>query len=157
MPAKGGLFTDQELEFIDRCAMTGDPRDAATAVGYSRPDIAATRLTHRPEVQAAIRAKKNARIAAEGAPAALACLISIVRDEASPKAPRVQAAKVLLDLDREVGGAGGAGGSLADMTRAELDEARAKAIAYLQTFEAPPVLDLVASPVPDEAGPGLFD
>jgi phage terminase small subunit len=154
VPVKGGQFTVQELEFIGFCADTGNAVRAAELAGYSRPDIAATRLSYRPEVQAAIRAKVSARVAVEGAPAALACLISIVRDENAPKAPRVQASKVLLDLDREQSGAAGSGGALSEMSRAQLDEAREKAIAYIRSLDAPPVLDLVAEPEP---APGLFD
>jgi hypothetical protein len=157
MPVKGGQFTQQEADFIGRCADLGDPVKAAELAGYARPSTSAVQLSHRPEIQAAVQAATLAKLRVHGASLGVKTLIDIAGDEKAPKAPRVQAAKALLDLNREANASAGSGGSLSDMTRAELDEARALAIAYLQSLDRPPVLDLVASPVPDEAGPGLFD
>lgn len=156
MPGKGGQFTDQETKFVGLCADLGDPVRAAEQAGYARPSTSAVQLSFRPEVQAAVQAAVMAKLRVHGATIGLKTLIDISGDEKAPKAPRVQAAKALLDLNKEANASGGAGGSLSDMTRAELDEARAKAIAYLHSFDAPPVLDLVAE-APAEPGPGLFD
>lgn len=152
MPVKGGQFTTQETEFVGLCADLGDPVKAASQAGYSRPDIAATRLSHRPEVQAAVQAATLAKLRVHGMSVGVKTLIDIAGDEKAPKAPRVQAASKLVELNREAN-ASGVGAALSDMSRAELDEARAKALAYLKALDAgPPVLDLEAQPTP-----GLFD
>lgn len=152
MPIKGGQFTVQETDFIALCAEIGDPTRAAERAGYARPGDAATRLSHRPEVQAAVQAATLAKLRVHGMTIGVKTLIDIAGDEKAPKAPRVQAASKLVELNREAN-ASGVGGALSEMSRAQLDEARAKALAYLQALDAgPPVLDLAAEPAP-----GLFD
>lgn len=156
MPKQGGQFTDQETAFVGYCADLADPVKAAELAGYARPSTSAVQLSYRPEVQAAVHAAAVAKLRVHGMAVGVKTLIDIASDEKAPKAPRVQAASKLVEMNREAN-ASAAGGALSDMTRAELDEARAKAIAYLRSFDAPPVLDLAAEPAAIEAGPGLFD
>jgi hypothetical protein len=153
MPTKGGQLTIQETDFVRLCADLGDPTKAAELAGYTRPGETATRMSHRAEVQAAVQAATLAKLRVHGMTIGVKTLIDIAGDEKAPKAPRVQAASKLVELNREAN-AGGSGSALSEMSRAELDEARARALAYLRSLDAPPVLDLAAEPEPT---PGLFD
>lgn len=115
----------------------------------------------------AIRAAAIHRVRTEGAEVAARTLIEISGDRTAPKNARVAAARTLAEMT-QLGGVDAVGldKPLSEMTRAELADARARAVAYLAELDAPTIegeaIDvseelLIAHPsVPAEAG-GLFD
>lgn len=133
---------------------TADPIYSATVAGYSSPAKRVSDLMKRPEIAAAIHAQARARIVAEGSAVAGKVLIEIAMDEAAPKAPRVAAARALAEMTH-LGGIEGSGldKPLSEMSRAELVEARQRAVAFLAELDAP-VIEAVALAPPEG---GLFD
>lgn len=97
MPDKTGRTTQQEKTFIAAMAATGDRTYAARQAGYSQPSRDAGRTLSRPGVQAEIARLQVERLFSEALPAAVDCLVSIIRSDKAPAGARVQAAKVVLD------------------------------------------------------------
>ncbi len=115
----------------------------------------------------AVRAAAIHRVRTEGAEVAARTLIEISGDPTAPKNARVAASRTLAEMT-QLGGidAIGLDKPLSEMTRAELAEARARAVAYLAELDAPTIEgeatdvseDLLAldGPEPSTAG-GFFD
>lgn len=157
MPDIKGRMTAQEHEFIAAMVRSGDPLYSAEQAGYAQPASAASKALRRPEIVAAIHAQARARVQGEGAAVAARVLIEIANDDTAPKAPRVAAARTLAEMTQLGGaGAGGLDKPLSEMTRAELVEARQRAVAYLAELDAP-VIEATALPAPEPAEGGLFD
>lgn len=154
MPDIKGRMTAQEVEFVEAMVRTADPLYSATVAGYAQPASAASKAMRRPEIAAAIHAQARARIVAEGSAVAGKVLIEIAMDATAPKAPRVAAARALAEMTH-LGGIEGNGldKPLSEMSRAELVEARQRAVAFLADLDAP-VIEAVALPAPEG---GLFD
>ncbi|RUP22320.1 hypothetical protein [Methylobacterium sp.] len=154
MPDLKGRMTPQETAFVEAMVRTGDALYSATVAGYAQPASAASKALKRPDIVAAVQTAVRLRVQGEGAAVAAQTLIEIASDATAPKAPRVAAARALAEMTH-LGGLEGAGleKPLSEMTRAELVEARQRAVAYLAELDAP-VLDAVAVEAP--AG-GLFD
>lgn len=125
MLVKKGHLTPAERVFAESVAGTLDARYAAVKAGYSQPGRDAERLLARPAVQAEIAAYQSDRLFNDALPAAVDCLIEIMRNAKAPAGARVQAAK--LTFDRTLGAIDGAQGKEAhEMTGVELAEAIAR-------------------------------
>ncbi|SFI05467.1 hypothetical protein SAMN02799642_00561 [Methylobacterium brachiatum] len=136
---------------------SGDALYSATVAGYAQPASAASKVMRRPDIASAIQAQARARIQGEGSAVAAKVLIEIASDPTAPKAPRVAAATRLADMTQLGGlGPGGLDKPLSEMTRAELVEARQRAVAYLVELDAP-VIEGTALPAPEPIVGGLFD
>ena len=97
LPNKAGRKTEQERVFIEAIAATGDRMYSARIAGYSQPGREATRILARPAVQAEVARIQTEKLFTEALPAAVQCLVSIIRNDKAPSGARVQAAKVVLD------------------------------------------------------------
>lgn len=97
LPDKTGRTTQQEKTFIAAMAATGDRTYSAKQAGYSQPSRDAGRTLARPGVQAEIARLQVEKLFCEALPAAVDCLVSIIRNDKAPAGARVQAAKVVLD------------------------------------------------------------
>ncbi|WCS26732.1 hypothetical protein LOK46_07880 [Methylobacterium sp. NMS14P] len=88
----------------------------------------------------AMRAAAIHRVRTEGAEVAARTLIEISGDRTAPKNARVAAARTLAEMTH-LGGVDAIGldKPLSEMTRAELAEARARAVAYLAELDAPTI------------------
>ena len=157
MPDNKGRLTHQETEFVAAMVRSADPIYSATVAGYAQPASAASKALRRPDIASAITSAVRARVQTEGAAVAAKTLIEVATDATAPKAPRVAAAKALADMVH-LGGIEGAGldKPLSEMSRAELVEARQRAVAYLAELDAP-VIEAVALPAPEPVEGGLFD
>jgi phage terminase small subunit len=107
MPIKTGALTDQEQAFVDALANSGDAAYAFKAAGYK----GARNLSYvmkRPAIQKAIVDAQQARLVNEALPAAVSCIIEIIRNPKAPAAARVQAAKLTFDrvLPQHLDGSG---------------------------------------------------
>jgi phage terminase small subunit len=154
VPDLKGRMTPQESAFVEAMVRTGDAVYSATVAGYAQPPSAASKALKRPDIVAAIQTAVRLRVQGEGAAVARTVLVEIALDKTAPKAPRVAAARALAEMTH-LGGVEGAGldKPLSEMSRAELVEARQRAIAYLAELDAP-VLEAAPLPAPDG---GLFD
>lgn len=154
MPDLKGRMTHQETAFVEAMVRTGDALYSATVAGYAQPASAASKALKRPDIVAAINSAVRLRVQSEGAAVAASVLVEIALDKTAPKAPRVAAARALGEMTH-LGGLEGAGldKPLSEMSRAELVEARQRAVAYLAELDAP-VIEAKAVEAP--AG-GLFD
>lgn len=94
---KGQSISPQERVFAKELAVTGDKRYAAQEAGYQYPAQAAHKLLAREPVQAEIARQQVARLFNEALPAAVECLIGLIRNDRAPAGARVQAAKVVMD------------------------------------------------------------
>ena len=88
-------FAEAFLRLRDREAAE---KEAGLTPGYGY------RLLLRPDVQAEIRAREEAKLVAEGLPEAVQGLIDIVKSAKAPASARVAAAKVI--IDRSLGAPG---------------------------------------------------
>jgi hypothetical protein len=162
MPEKGGRLTEQETAFIAEMTRVGDPVKAAELAGYAHPRQAAHKLNARPEIVRAVWEATELVLRGEGAAVGVGTLIEIARDEKAPKNARVAAAGHLVKLNGygEAIGASGSAKPLSEMTRAELAEARARAVLYLDELQRGGTTiegEAVALPAPDVSSGGLFD
>jgi hypothetical protein len=140
----------------------GDPVKCAREAGYSHPSQRAYDLMKRPDVVAAIHSTIQGKMQTEGASVAFRVLVEIANDEKAPKAPRVAAARTLAEMSGLSAGAGA--GALdkppSEMSRAELIEARERALAVLASLEAPRMIEgsTIEAPETDTAAvSALFD
>lgn len=147
MPTKSGRLAQQEQVFIEKMAATGDKVYSAKAAGYAQPSRDAGRTLARPAVQAEIARLQVERLFTEALPAAVTCLIDLIKNDKAPAGARVQAAKVV--MDRTIGSSDAQGNKEAhEMTGEELARAideltrvaadRAKVV----SIEAPVELDI---------------
>jgi phage terminase small subunit len=148
MPIKTGALTAQEEAFVAALASSGDPVYAFKAAGYKgRRNLAA--VLKRPAVQAAVIAAQQARLVNEALPAAVSCILEIIRNPKAPAAARVQAAKLTFDrvLPQH---SDGSGKEPHEMTPEELaaaiDKLESIAAGKARTIEPPPASE-----------PGVFD
>lgn len=95
MPFKNGELTKAERAVSQALADTGDRTFAKFKAGVSQPHM--SRLMGRPAVQAEIARIQTEKLFTEALPAAVQCLVSIIRNDKAPSGARVQAAKVVLD------------------------------------------------------------
>jgi hypothetical protein len=95
MPLKNGRFTDRETLFVEAMAATGDIPYAMKKARYASMGAASDALA-RPEVQAAIVRRQEARLISEALPAAVATLLDVMQP-GNPAGARVQAAKIVID------------------------------------------------------------
>jgi phage terminase small subunit len=96
MIRKPGLLTAQEQAFVDAMAATGDPSYSLKKAGY-KGDRNASQVLKRELVQRAIVETQQARLVNEALPAAVSCILEIIRNPKAPAAARVQAAKLTFD------------------------------------------------------------
>lgn len=150
MPTKTGRYTPSEAAFIKEYARTGQATAAAQRAGYRAPQPSASHNLANPAIQAAIAAEQTKILFSEALPAAVHCLISLVKDARAPAGARVQASKVI--LDRTLGSQDGAGAKdPAEMTAEELQR-RIDELNRLASDRAKPILDLE----PEPAAAGFF-
>lgn len=99
MPYKDGRLTPREKKFAEHFADSNDLRYSAEKAGFALSGIESNgwRALQRPEVQAVIRAQQSARLVSEALPAAVNCLVNILKDGKAAAGARVSAAKVVLD------------------------------------------------------------
>ena len=97
LPNKAGRKTEQERVFVEAMAATGDRSYSARVAGYAQPGRDAGRALARPAIQAEIARIQTEKLFTEALPAAVQCLVSIIRNDKAPSGARVQAAKVVLD------------------------------------------------------------
>lgn len=95
MPLKSGQLSPTERAVSDAMAATGNVRYAAAETGMTVNSV--RRAVARPEVQADIARRQTELLFTEALPAAVQCLVSIIRSDKAPAGARVQAAKVVLD------------------------------------------------------------
>jgi hypothetical protein len=95
MPFKGGALTPAEQTVAQALAETGSTTYARQKARISAPHM--SKLTARPAVQAEIARIQTELLFTEALPAAVQCLVSIIRSDKAPAGARVQAAKVVLD------------------------------------------------------------
>ena len=155
MPLKSGALTPQERTFVGHMVRVNDATAAATYAGYAQPSSHGGTLMRRPAIIAEVQAAVSQRLRTEGASVGVGVLIEIARDEKAPKNARVMAAAHLVKMSGTGAGERGAEEKpFSEMTRAELAEARERAIAYLAELEAPVIEgEVIASPPTG----GLFD
>jgi phage terminase small subunit len=96
MPIKSGALTPQELKFVETLASSGDPAYAFKAAGYKGARNLSV-VMKRPAIQAAVIESQRTRLVNEALPAAVACILEIIRNPKAPAAARVQAAKLTFD------------------------------------------------------------
>lgn len=144
MPLKSGRLTPQERTFVDHMARFNDRTEAARLAGYRQPSSRGGDLMRRPAVVAEVQERVTHRLRTEGYEVGVGTLIEIASDSAAPKAPRVMAAKALVELS---GGLeqGGQAKDLHEMSRAELQQAAEDAKRYLAELEAPMIEGEVVS------------
>jgi hypothetical protein len=95
-PRREGQLTPQEQVFVDAVADTGDVQYALQKAKYKGARNA-SQVLRRDAVQAAVIQAQQARLVNEALPAAVACIIDIIRNPKAPAAARVQAAKLTFD------------------------------------------------------------
>jgi hypothetical protein len=95
MPLKSGALTPQERKVAGVYAVTGDQGYTAYKAAISQPG--ASKALSRPAVQAEIARLQVERLFTEALPAAVSCLVSLIKNEKAPAGARVQAAKVVMD------------------------------------------------------------
>lgn len=139
MPTRAGRLTPQELTFSRVMADTGDKHYAAAQAGYSNAKVQGSQLINKPAIQSQIVQYQAGRLVEEGLPAAIDCLIGLVKNDKAPAGARVQAAKVI--LDRSFGADGDAAGKqphemTPDELQAAIDRLRKEA-----SERAKPVID----------------
>jgi len=131
MPLKNGHMTPSERAFTQNYAKTGDQAYSAAQAGYGSPHMRGSQLLQKPAIQAEIARQQQEILFREALPAAVNCLISIVKDARAAAGARVQASKVI--LDRTLGHDDATGGKEPhEMTPEEL----AKAIDNLERIAA---------------------
>jgi hypothetical protein len=162
MPDKSGRFTDQERAFVEAMAALGDPVRAATDAGYAHPSTLGPRLMKRPEIVRAVWEATELVLRGEGAAVGVRTLIRIASNEKAPFNAQVAAAGHLVKLNGygEAIGAQAGAKALSEMTRAELADARARAMVLLAELESGARTidgEAVALPAPDVSSGGLFD
>ncbi len=141
---KGQPISPQERVFAKEMAVTADKRYAAQEAGYSHPAQAAHKLLAREPVQAEIARQQVARLFSEALPAAVECLVGLIRNERAPAGARVQAAKVV--MDRTLGNGDAAGSKEPhELTGEEL----AKAIADLEREASSRARDVTPAAAPE--------
>ena len=96
MPRQNGELTVQEQSFVDAIATTGDVAYALKAAGYKGARNA-SQVLKRDAIQRAIVQTQQMRLVNEALPAAVACILEIIRNPKAPAAARVQAAKLTFD------------------------------------------------------------
>jgi phage terminase small subunit len=96
MIRKPGTLTPQEQAFVDAMAATGDPGYSLKKAGY-KGERNASQVLKREAVQRAIIETQQARLVNDALPAAVSCIIEIIRNPKAPAAARVQAAKLTFD------------------------------------------------------------
>lgn len=131
MRVRKGSLTPQERVFVQHMAGTGDKQYSAEKAGYAVPAQTSDKLVKRPRVMAEVARLQSERLFNEALPAAVDCLVSIIRNDKAAAGARVQAAKVV--LDRTLGAQEGAQAKEPhEMTGEEL----ARAIEQLDVLEA---------------------
>ncbi|MCE4226752.1 hypothetical protein HCU64_23710 [Methylobacterium sp. C25] len=145
MPLKSGRLTSQESAFVGHMVRINDPTAAAQLAGYRQPSNRGGDLMRRPAVVAEVQARVTHRLRTEGYEVGVGTLIEIAGDKAAPKAPRVMAAKALVELSAGTEQDGQAK-PLHEMSRSELQQAAEDAKQYLAELEAPMIEGDVVSP-----------
>lgn len=142
MPDQKGRFTPQERAFAEAYAATEDRAYSAAKAGLVQPATAASKMLARETVQAEIARIQVERLFNEALPAAVDCLVSIIRSDKAPAGARVQAAKVV--MDRTLGATDAANGKAPhEMSGEEL----ARAIAELERVASDRAKPVNAAPV----------
>lgn len=95
MPLKTGELTKNEKAIADAMAASGSQSYVRATTRISAAGV--SKALARPAVQAEIARIQVERLFSEALPAAVDCLVSIIRSEKAPAGARVQAAKVVLD------------------------------------------------------------
>jgi phage terminase small subunit len=150
VPLKNGKTTPQERIFAERYAATGDRDYAARKAGYKAPSVSAAQNLARPAIQAEIARVQTAKLFQDALPAAVECLVSLVKSSTAPAGARVQAAKVI--LDRTLGADGAREGKEPhEMSAEELAQAIERLKREAAERAKPAVLELEALEVPEPA------
>ena len=145
MPDKSGRLTHQEQTFVQRFAATGDAREAAQAAGY-KSRASEHQLTLRPQIMAEIGRVQAERLMIEGLPAAVECLIGLVRNSHAPAGARVRASEVI--IHRTIGDkSDGREKEPHEMTAEDIAK-RLDELERLAASRAKPVEDVAAQPGP---------
>lgn len=97
-------LTARQHVFVHTLATQGcTPTRAAAAAGYPWSKDAALRLLKNEVIQAAVRAERSRYAATELASIATATLKMVMDDADAPDAARVEAAKTVMGMVRELG------------------------------------------------------
>ncbi len=96
MPLQTGALTLQEKKFVEAMASSGDAAYAFKTAGYKGARNLSVVLK-RPAIQKAVIELQQARLVNEALPAAVSCILDIIRNPKAPAAARVQAAKLTFD------------------------------------------------------------
>jgi hypothetical protein len=120
----GERLTERQTKFAKTLAVTGDKQLSAREAGYARPQSEGYKAAESQNVYAMVLREQHRILVCDAVPAAVACLVSIVRDPLAPTGARVNASKVI--LDRAYATAGAEGKEPHEMTSGELAEAIAK-------------------------------
>lgn len=111
-------LTAKETVFVDAMARTGDKAYSRKEAGYTHAQTV-DRMMRKQHIVAEIRRREQDRLFQEGLPAAVQCVVEIVRNSSYAPGARVQAAKVI--FDRTLGTTDGEQGKeLHEMTAEEL-------------------------------------
>lgn len=145
------------MRFAREFAMTHNRTYAAKMAGYAAPSTSAARVMDRPAVQAEIARLQTARLFDEALPAAVDCLIGLLKNDKAPAGARVAAAKVV--MDRTLGDEGARNGekqphemSASELAKAIVDaKLKAASLENLKADRARPVLDAEPVEVAPEA------
>lgn len=154
MPLKDGKLTPREQAVSRVMAETGQMRYVKAQTGMSEQGI--RKALARPAVQAEIARIQTERLFTDALPAAVDCLVGIIRSDKAPAGARVQAAKVV--LDRTLGSdEAGKAREPSEMSPDELAREIEK-LTRIASERAKPVLDLEPSTIDedDEPEPSIF-
>ena len=117
-------LTDKQSKFVDYYVAEGKTQtEAARLAGYSFPEYEGYRLVRQPRMIKVIHAARQKFYQTNLANVAVSTLHQVMQDPNAPAAARVSAARTALELAWDLGpnsGNGSDGGSLCEMTPAEL-------------------------------------
>ena len=117
-------LTNKQSKFVDYYVADGKTQtEAARLAGYSFPEYEGYRLVRQPRMIEVIHAARQKYYQTNLANLAVSTLHQVMQDPNAPAAARVSAARTTLELAGDLGpnsGNGSEGGSLCEMTPAEL-------------------------------------
>jgi hypothetical protein len=118
-------LTAMQRTFIVTLVRQGcTPTQAARQAGYSEPKTSAYDLLKKEHIQAAVRIERGRYVSSDLANVATSTLRTIMLDDQAPASARVQAARTVLELSRDIGRAAATTGDsdreLSEMSAAEL-------------------------------------
>ena len=122
---RGVDLTAMQRTFVITLVRQGcTPTQAARQAGYSDAKTSAYDLLKKEHIQAAVRIERGRYVSSDLANVATSTLRTIMLDDQAPASARVQAARTVLELSRDIGRAADKGGEsdreLSEMSASEL-------------------------------------